>query len=637
MDRNLFDNSRALRYFALLVIVFVTFFPFFYTGFGCADDLQNFLIYKAGREGWNKLFLARFSGRFYYLITHPVYLLPYVSDSPFVIKLFHHLPSLLGIGLAALILYRMTRSQELAFFFIVVFLTVAQASKHTSLFLCYPFYFTFSFDLMLVSFLCLITGFDTSRKYLYVLSVFLFLAVILFSEIYLVYLLFFAITIFVHFARKETGVWRIIKRGSLAFLPFLACVVVYVVAYFVYRSYHPSQYPGTTLHLASLGFTDIFNALWNLSWSSYPLTVFEENRQLFSLNSELVSGHSPIVLQIILNARPEWIIKGVCVALVSFLALSGGSRLPVKTLLAVAGVAILLIFLPNVPLAFSEKYLRHVEVDMKGYIPTFFSLFGTVLLLSLLLGYLARLADINRFVRTGALVLISSGLFVVSVLTDLNNYTVAKDVRRANHRLFAIDELLKTPEFLQIPPYATFYTENLYRTASSQAGGLTEQGFRWDPYFAAKTGHPYQSFRKFSDIPVLPPDSVAPVYFIASREAARSEEVLLILARLPGKATAGDHPAQYVNEVFLLYYSAYKTFTVTFKTRDSSAGNRAPVYINHRPLMVMPGRSIELMINNRKDIQPATFFRLEAPGIDLNSISVSDIVNKDCPSFTLMP
>ncbi|MFH1296257.1 MAG: hypothetical protein ABIJ04_03170 [Bacteroidota bacterium] len=637
MKGNLFETNKSLCYFALLIIVFITFYPFFLSGFGCADDIQNYLVLKSGGTWPNMIWLAKFAGRFYYLIVHPVYMVPYLADSMFVTKLFHHIPLIIGIVLFAVILFRMNRSRELSLFYLLIFLTVAQASKHTSLFLNYPFFFTFSFDLLLISFLLLLSYFDTSRKYHLVLSVILFAVVLLFSEIYLVYLLIFAITIVIYVAQNESSAVALLKRAGLIILPFLGVAALYLAAYFLYRVYYPSHYIGTMIDTKNVDFPGFFNALWNLSYASYPLTMFEENRHLLNMKSELIGGHSPVVLNILLNARIEWIIKGICVALTGFILLTGIHRISYKTLLAGSGLAVLLIFLPQIPLAITVKYISHVEGGMKGYIPAFFSMFGTVLLLSLLLGYLVSLLHFNRFVKISVIFLFASGLFVLSVLTDLNNYTVAKDTRRANIRFYAMDELMKTPSFQSIPSQATLYTQELYRHTSQQYGGLTEQGFNWGKYITARTGITYQVFRYFKDIPVPLPGQEKPIYSMAAQQAAKSDELLLVLARLPQKTTEEDQPAQFADQVWLLYYSAYKIFSIGFNTRDEFIDVDTPLYVNNRSLMVRPGRNIELTINNPQLTQPATFFTIQTPGIDLKSIRISDIVDMECPVFTIRP
>jgi len=637
MKGNLFETNRSLSYFALMIVVFITFYPFFQTGFGCADDLQNYLIFKSGNTWENMNWLARFAGRFYYLIVHPVYMVPYMTGSMFVTKLFHHLPLIAGVILFAVTLFRMDHSRELSLFYLLIFFTIAQASKHTSLFVNYPFFFTFSFDLLLISFLFLLSYFDSSRKYWLVLSVILFAVAILFSEIYLVYLLIFVIIIVAKVTGTESGTGFILKRTGILVLPFLGVTVAYVAAYFIFRVYHPSQYPGTMIDTQNVDVPGFFNALWNLTQASYPLTMFEENRHLLNMKSELIGGHSPVIMNIILNARIEWIIKGICVAVAGFILLTGIHRISYKTLLAGTGLAVLLIFIPQIPLAISVKYISHVEGGMKGYIPTFFSMFGTVLLISLMAGYLVNLLQFNRYLKTGTIIILASVLFVISVLTDLNNYTVAMDAKRANRRFQAMDELMKTPYFKQIPAQSTLFTEGLYKTTSQQFRGLTEQGFNWDKYITVQNGIIYNVFRDFKDIPVPPPGKEDPVYSFDVRQAEKGDEVLLVLARLPQKKATGDYPAPFVDEVGLLYYSAYKEFSVSFNTGAGCYSDSISMYVNTTYVVVRPESNVELTIYSTQITKPATFFTIRAPGIDLNSIRVSHMINKKYPVITIWP
>jgi len=555
----------------------------------------------------------------------------------FVTKLFHHVPILLSIILFGMILYRLSRSVELAFLFTLIFLSVTQASKHTSLFLDYPFYFTFSFSLLLISFLCLLRYLETSRKYQLILSVLLFTLGLIFSEIYLVYLVIYIIFTGIHLSHAGSPFIARLKKTVLILLPFIGVTLVYVVVYFLYRTYHPSQYIGTMFESKNLTFTGVLSTIWNLSYASYPITMFEENRQLLSVKSELVSGHSPIVLYMILQARVEWLIKGICVAVVGFILLDSVGRFNYRFLLAGSGWSVLLIFLPQVPLAFTVKYLLYVTGGMKGYYPTFFSLFGTGLLICLLLAYLVNLLNFNRLVKRGVIFFLSAGLFVLSVLTDLNNYTMAQDTRQANLRLYAMDELMKTSSFQLIPSQSTFYTRDLYRNVSFNNRGLTEQNFSWGQYMTVKTGREYQVYRKFQDIPVPPPGETKPIYSLAAQQAAKSEEVLLVLAKLPQKKAPEDLPAQFVDQIWLLYYSPYKTFSVTFRIRDDFMAGKSSLYVNKCCLTIKPGKDIELTIYNPQDTELATFFMIQAPGIDLANIRISDIVNQESPVFTIWP
>jgi len=635
-DENLFKKNKGLCYTVFLIIIIVTFYPLFLSGFGCPDDLNNYFVLKGGSISSNKQFLAELAGRFYYLIIHPMYLVPYISDNPVVIKLFHHIPLIAGFILFAIILFRLMHSKELSFFYFLVFLVIAQASRHTSLFLTYPFFFTFSFDLLLLSFLFLLNYFKNSGKYNLFLSVFLFTAGLLFYESYLLYLIILAIMIFAFRSKKGENILQVLKHSFMIFLPFLVVGILYVAAYLIYRIYHPSHYTGTSFDLNNLTLSNFFSAIWKLSITSYPLTVFTESGTLFTEKSELILGYSPVVLKLILNARIEWIIKGICVAITGFILLAGIARIKFKTLLAGILLSVLLIIIPAIPMALSVKYIEYtLQHEMRGYVCTFFSLFGTVLLISILIGYLINLLNFNFLLKRIMILLSAVCFFTFSVLTDFTNYSIAKDFRSDNLRLYALDELMKTDTFLSIPPYSFFYTKDLYNSISISAGGLIQQNFDWGYYMFIKTHVPQQSFRNYKDINVNNQDSIKPIYYLSMLQAEKSEEIMLVLAKMAPKGRKDTIPGQFTDKVWVLYYSPCKTFSVSFRCKDDTLNTDTELKVNQMERKIIPGKNFEMTIYNTKKNEAATFFSISLPDIDLKSIRISDIVDKDIMVFYL--
>ena len=635
-DENLFEKNKGLCYTAFLIIIIVTFYPLFLSGFGCPDDLNNYFVLRGGGISSNKQFLAELAGRFYYLIIQPIYMVPYISDNPVVIKLFHHIPLIAGFILFAIILFKLMHSRELSFFYFLVFLIIAQTSRHTSLFLTYPFFFTFSFDLLLMSFLFLITYFQNSGKYNLVLSVVLFMAGLLFYETYLLYLIIIAIAIFAFRYKNGKNFMQVLKHSFLIFLPFLIVGILYVAAFLIYRIYHPSHYEGTSFDLNNITLSNFFSVIWKLTITSYPLTVFTESGTLFTEKSELILGYSPVVLRIILNARIEWIIKGICVAITGFILLTGISRIKYKTLLAGIFLSVLLIFIPAIPLAFTVKYIIYtLQHEMRGYVCTFFSLFGTVLLISIMVGYLINLLNFNFLLKRIMILLSAVCFFTFSVLTDFANYSIAKDFRSDNLRLYALDELMKTDTFLSIPPYSFFYTKDLYNSISISAGGLIQQNFDWGYYMSIKTHVPQQTFRNFKDINVNNQDSTKPVYYLSMLQAEKSEEIMLILAKLAPKGRTDTLPGRFTDKVWVLYYSPCKKFSVGFRCKDDTLNTNTEVKVNQIERKIIPGKNFEMTICNTRKNEAATFFSISLPDIDLKSIRISDIVDKDCMVFYL--
>ena len=220
-----------------------------------------------------------------------------------------------------------------------------------------------------------------------------------------------------------------------------------------------------------------------------------------------------------------------------------------------------------------------------------------------------------------------AGFFICSVLTDYSNYMIAKDIRSANLRFYAIDELVKTDEFKSIPPKTPFYGKTMWDTPSYSAASLTEQDFNWYEYFQIRTGNIYpvgrddKIFLEYSKrVPEVP-------WFIAARQAEKSEDIMLVLAAMHPLQQQDSVVDHFADRALVLYYSSYKTFTVSFRIKGDPCIISMPVQINHIHDTICVNGSVELNIYCTKKAHNATTFTIQAAGIDLNSIMISNMIN----------
>ncbi len=636
MNSDFVTKNKEYFYLAFFIVALITFYPLFFTGFATADDFHFYLMTRRGLVKEDAFHFATVAGRFYFYIVKPLYNLPYVFDNMVVVKIFHLVPLIFCFLLFARIIRMMTGSRELSWLFLLVFLMTMQISQHTSLFLAYPFFFTFSFSLLLISFILLLRYYENKKRSMLVLAALFFLVGLLFYETYIFFLLFAGLTIAYHNLREKRP-WQQAARDSfLELLPFLAIGILYIATYFIFRIYHPSQYAGTSFGMKEVTLKTFFAVLWHLSFSAFPLTIYSTEHTLFWDKSELVSGYSPVLLRLILSAHVEWIVKGVVVAFCGYKLLLASPRLKTAGLLGAILIALMMIFLPHLPLALTEKYTFHAgKHGMLGYVTTFYSFFGVLLLITVLLSYLMNLFNFNLIAKRIITSLFVLGFFICSVLTDFSNYTVAKDIRSANLRFYAIDELLKTDEFRAIPAGTPFYAKELWDNPSSCARGVTEQDFNWYEYFEAKNkvtypvGRDSGYFLTYSKtVPQVP-------WYLTLRQAEKSEDVTLVMAKmlpLQPRDSVVDH---FADRATVIYYSSYKIFTVSFRVRASQPGDTIPIRVNQINDKEVPMRTVEMNVYDTKKGHPATIFTIQFPGIDLNSIMISNMTNKTNKYFYL--
>ncbi|MCK9421882.1 MAG: hypothetical protein M0Q38_04740 [Bacteroidales bacterium] len=629
-------KNKELIYLALISIAVITFYPLLFTGFATADDFHFYLVARRGQVLAESSLFAEVAGRFYFYLVKPVYSLPYLFDNMAVVKAFQYVPLIMCFLLFAKIVFLVTKSKEMACFYLLLFLVTMQISKHTSLFVSYPFYFTFSFFLLLLSIYYLIRFYQRNKKKLLFFSAFLFGVGLMFYETYILFLLFVFIVVIANNFQKEIRITEKIKHIILQFLPFLLIGIFYLTAYFVFRIYHPSQYPGTSFGSIKISFSSFLYFLWRLSYSSFPLTVYETSHYIFWDKSDLVTGYSPVVLNLILSARVEWIVKGILVAYLGYKLLISLPPVKIKKLLVGLAISVLIIFMPHIPLAMTVKYRNYVENgDMIGYVTTFFSFFGTLFFLALLFSYFINLLNFSLIIKKIITVIIVFGFFICSVLTDFSNYSIAKDIRSANLRLYAVDELLKTEEFKSIPAGSPFYAKDLWENPSYCARSLTEQEFNWYEYFEAKNGITYPVgrdagyFLDYSKKVQLSP------YFLTIRQAEKSEDFLLIMAQMAPLQQKDSVVNHYADKTLMEYYSKYKIFTVSFRIKGDPALQNIPLQINHIHDTISNERTIEINICNTKKGNAATIFTIQSAGIDLTSIQVSNMINRKNKYFYL--
>jgi len=628
MKDDFVTKNKGILYLILFVIALITFFPLFNTGLGTADDFHYYMATREKEIMNDASFFAVTSGRFYYYFIKPVYNIPYLVDNMAVTKIFQFLPLVLCFLFFARIVSKVTKSEEFAFFFLLLFLVTLQASKDTSLFIAYPFFFSFSFILLLASFYLLMLFYESRKRKHFAGSVVLFGLGLLFYETYILYLLFAFLAIVYYNFREETDVKGKIRKILLQMLPFVLVGAVYLAAYFIFRIYHPSQYAGTTFTTKHVTLRSFLKVLWGLSFTSFPLTVYQTSREMFHIKSELVAGYSPVVLSLLLATKVEWLVKGILVSFLGFRLLGILPRLQMKRWLAIAGTAVLLIFVPHIPMAYSEKYYFYVvEAGMKGYVTTFFSFFGTLLLITLLLAALASLFSFHKIVKTAIISIAVFGIFICSMLTDYSNYMVARDIHSANLRFYALDDLMKTDEFKSIPPGSPFFGPTLYDSPSICAASLTGQDFSWDRYMKMRTGNKYPfwyygpAFLDFAKkTPQVP-------WLISARQADKSDDLMLVLSKMKPIQPTDTVVDHYSDRATVLYYSPYKIFTVSFHVRGDTAVRKIPVQVNHIHDTLRANTQVEFNIYCIHKEHSSTVFTITAPGIDLNSILISNMIN----------
>jgi hypothetical protein len=600
--------------------------------------MGNYVNTRFGKEFVITRYLAEMSGRFYFIIFGLFHNLPYEIDDMFIIKLFQVVPIFLCLFLFYKIVLILTKSKEVSSLFVLLFFVTAQFSHHTSLFLTYPFYFTFSFSIILSAYL-LLHRFQVTKKKRYLLfSALLFGFGLMFYEVYILFLGFAALSVLYHNIQEGKKGGLLIKNIVIQVLPFAIVAFCYGLAYIVYSHYHPSAYAGTSMTGKSITAGTFFTVLWKLSIAAFPLTEYDSDlmQDFFRAKSELLEGYRNIVPYLFYHAHVEWIVKSILVFFMGYFMMLRIPRVPYKTLIIGLLLSVLFTFFPHIPLALTPKYTFYVTTqEMHGYVTTFFSLFGVILFISIVSTFILNFTNSYTIFRHGLALFISLLFVLCSLLTDFSNYYVTRDVHQANIRMRTVDEMIRSDAFKNIPPNSNIYSAQLWNNYNYMAGGVTEQGFQWMYYILGKSGINQSMIRDDKEFLKAIKESAGPGYRVIYRQAVKSDNALLVLAQLEHPGVNDSLISNISNKVIVVYYSTCKYFSVSFKRVNASATEKEKIKINHINDVIDPGNYVEFSIYNTQPVKAATIFTMELPSVDIRTIRISDLVNSESQVFYL--
>jgi hypothetical protein len=578
LNRIFLSTSRITNPHVWLLLGFITlitFYPIFGIGFTTGDEILYYeLAYK--KNIWSTSFdFAKDSGRFYLTLTNPLYIFPYLFDNIVITKCIQYGSLFFCIFSFGLLIKKLVKSFSYSILFLTIFLTFVSISKWTSLIICYSFYFTFSFTLLLWAVIFLQKYLEQQKKkYLYI-STGLYFSGLLFYEVYLMY---------------------------------------------------PSNYIGTKPGLVSLEKT--VTLLSNYSESAFPLSAYYQHQSVMIEGSESITGFKNNFTDMAFKARPEWLIKAALVSILFLLMLYRLPSLRFRNTLPILATAFILLYFSHLLFTLSQKYTSENNINAKGYVTTFFSYFGIVLFMTAMVDLIFSYAQKNIFTKYLFAGLCTIYIFTCSIKNSYANYFIAKDMKRIQLNFNVIDEFCKTSEFKALPENSVIYAEDLFINNSTVADVFLI-GFHWKRYIQLKTSRSLNICKDIRSFQVaLKEYPSAPLFYILKNDALNSEESVLVVAPLDSFLIEENHFKPYTNKATLYYYSSYKNFGLNFSSMDRSKEKQVMVNA-YKAITQDVFFAYQIQGKNKNDV--FTTVEMKVPLMDINSISVSNIPLKNKP------
>jgi len=419
----------------------------------------------------------------YYLLTLPHWLSTWFGYR--LINLFNLVAIFTSLGLFSLFVYKVTQQKLFAIFIALFFLVAIQNSWDHNMLTSYTFAMNVAISLLLASLVLFLKYLSSGKRLWWGLSVAMFLLVLFTS--YEFFLFYTAIFMFIAFCNiKATTSTRVaVLKTFYISIPYFISVVIFLLAYFIYRQIFPGSYAG--LNIAQFSLMKILNVIYQYTVSSFPTYIYFHYAYVFDTYSDLVSGHNYTISNFVEHLKAEWLVKSVVVSYFVYVLLQ--SRLVVisgKMFASLAIASLYVMVVPNILVAITAKHQEWTTIGTLLYTTTYYSYFGTVLLIvsSIIFFNQCLLGDrpLKLVIRRLYILLITIGIAFISLATDYSNYYVFKDQKLSQYKWKIVDTFVQAGNLQNVPTGSFIYAPSLWQHHGIVANDLPY----WSDYLKLK-------------------------------------------------------------------------------------------------------------------------------------------------------
>ncbi|PKP08793.1 MAG: hypothetical protein CVU09_14680 [Bacteroidetes bacterium HGW-Bacteroidetes-4] len=614
------------KLFLLLILASITAFvlvPFINTGIVEGDDAEFFLLGLSNRIFDNAFNYARDAGRFYFLITQPFNIIPYTIDNLILIKSINILLLITDLLLVSLIIFKLLHNKWLAFFNYLLLLTFITIKGENNPITSFNWYFTGSFLFILGSIFYALKYSEKDKVIFKSISVGLFALGLLFYEVYLLYLPIVAIA---SLNNKNLTKPQVSKQKLIYVLkrwfPYILTGIIYLVCYFGFRLFYPGTYSGTAI-ASSFDLNKVFDTVFDLARGAYPGYFYFFGKSLFWETSDLLQNHIQNLGYLIEKSNYLWHFKAIVSAILTFIFLKAVKLDSLKKVLFILFVAALYIYIPQIPLALTEKY-TYLYPGMDNYITTFFAFFAVAIVLA---AFFSLVSFINHKI-VKLLTILSISLFVGlgSLITDYINHHTVRWLHHSVNTLKCMDKFIETETFNILPENALVYSPQLY--SNSMGYGFAYTRFKWGDYAFLRTKKKIHFMGTKDELLQAFEKSTQPLYYLKYDYDTKSADRMLALGPIAENSVIENvNMLIYADSLTCFYYSSNKVFNLSFAYGKNSFVTKTFSVLDKTFISPSNFGSIKVGYHNYRDyFKP---IKIKAKSIDMNSLSVSNLTNEN--------
>ena len=348
--------------------------------------------------------------------------------------------------------------------------------------------------------------------------------------------------------------------------------IVYVGCYFGYRQYILTLYPDKTFYdgaafsLSDFSLKGFYNVLSRCTKAGLPGQSYFENQTLLIENSPSIGGHKNNLIRVLAHAPfIVWINAAVQAVLLWYITRNKEYK-NIKTKYILTGIAVSLFaaFFAHTLIGIARKYNIEWSSWIRGYVTTFFSIFGLMLALGLLIILTIKLCKQKRtrqWVRGAWCVM----LVLFSVLMGYSNHLIAREWDKSQNRMRLLDLIGKTEYFNNLPQDATLYTAELHNT-SWTANDICKETTDIERYINKCAGRCFNYITDPNDLKQF--EQNTPLYYVHAVETKRNCELLISISPIDSILSL-DSMQFSSSQSDVFYLSATKMYTVFYQSQGT--------------------------------------------------------------------
>ena len=482
----------------------------------------------------------------------------------------------------------------------------------------YPFYFSFSLIVYLCSILLFVNYTEKGGSWRLILSAIVCFIACLFYEDYIIFTLLFGCCILVRHWRLS-GFLPMLKSKEFykEILPYVTVVLAYMACYIGYRLYikyllaQTYMYDGVVL-AENFSLANFYAILKNCTLYTLPCKEFKlwNVQELMYENSPALTGHSNNLFFVLTHAPAVAYVNALLQCGILWLIIRKADLKRISWSAIIGGIAVALVFAfsAHILIAISEKYNSEWALWMQAYVTSFFSYFGIMLTIALVVAATLKIFA-QKHIRPVVCAIWCVLMFVGSVVNYYTNDLVGREWEKSQNRVTMLHLLGEKGYLDSIPENATLYDESLYNT-SKYGNSICLGSDDFEKLFSRIAGRQLEYARTQKEL-ISKASTIGnrPLYFIQATETKKNGELLMAFSRITTLDTADVLNAA-ADEADIIYYSPTKDYLLFYNVRGGGDSVQTKV--------------VTVISDNRRE--KITHVKLREPGLLPLQFSISNML-----------